>query len=487
MPRDGSNNYNLPFPDVVTDTTIESAVYNGFTNDVALDLNTPRPILHGGTGANNARDAMINLSGEIAKQVVANYDSHPFVSGSFYSDNATGHAAPIDGHAFMGICYLKDDNNIVVEARDQGDTTTPGRLYVREKKAGVWGPWVNDGLVVVVDGDDIGIGITSDAADMTFGLRGTAPDSFFAVNTESDGSGTNAFRVNKDGSVVFAGNVTFPATPPVNPTDATNKAYVDDNFVELTGDTMTGQLTAPTFSASANAYYFNGGANFLFYNTGAGYCHFNTSLKVDGTVYSGPINCAQIYATGTSRFVDRVLVEGGGQPCFAVHNSVAHQAWGYWVDSSGAGGMLIGYTDAAGNPIGNVASFTSAPGFTVGGTASKPGGGAWSATSDARIKNVSGDYTSGLDAVTALNPVRFTYKGNDGDAHKDVADKGTEFVGLVAQDAEGPMPEMVSQFEGSIDGVAVSDLRHLDTTPLIFALVNAVKELKARLEALEAG
>ena len=51
MPRDGSRHFSQPFPDVVEGTTIESAVYNGFTNDVEIDLNTPRPISSGGTGA----------------------------------------------------------------------------------------------------------------------------------------------------------------------------------------------------------------------------------------------------------------------------------------------------------------------------------------------------------------------------------------------------------------------------------------------------
>ena len=35
MPRDGSDVYTQPFPDVVEGTTIESAVYNGFVADVA--------------------------------------------------------------------------------------------------------------------------------------------------------------------------------------------------------------------------------------------------------------------------------------------------------------------------------------------------------------------------------------------------------------------------------------------------------------------
>jgi hypothetical protein len=46
---------------------------------------------------------------------------------------------------------------------------------------------------------------------------------------------------------------------------------------------------------------------------------------------------------------------------------------------------------------------------------------------------------------------------------------------------------MVEKIVGYIDGATVDDLRSLDTTPLIFALVNAVKTLAARVEALETG
>jgi hypothetical protein len=39
----------------IPDTTIESAKYNGYIADVQQDLNLPRPIVAGGTGANSAR------------------------------------------------------------------------------------------------------------------------------------------------------------------------------------------------------------------------------------------------------------------------------------------------------------------------------------------------------------------------------------------------------------------------------------------------
>lgn len=147
--------------------------------------------------------------------------------------------------------------------------------------------------------------------------------------------------------------------------------------------------------------------------------------------------------------------------------------------------------------------------------ANKVGGGPWGDVSDARIKNVIGNYEHGLDEILQLNPVRYTFKGNDtlvppsmvkdgeevpeelkkmapkvpyaNSIHAGPAEAGTEFIGLVAQEAEIPMPEMVIRKKGYIDGVEVDDLRDLDTAALVFALVNAVKTLAARVEALEAS
>ena len=44
---------------------------------------------------------------------------------------------------------------------------------------------------------------------------------------------------------------------------------------------------------------------------------------------------------------------------------------------------------------------------------------------------------------------------------------------------------MVSKQEGVIDGVTVSDLRAVDASELIYALVNCVRQLKAEIEALK--
>ena len=243
--------------------------------------------------------------------------------------------------------------------------------------------------------------------------------------------------------------------------------------LDLSGGTLTGDLTAPNITVTG---------------------------KLDVT---GAVTCGPITATGTSSFIDRCLVTGAGQPVFAVHNTTAHEAWGLWVDA--AGPAIIGNVDGTGTPMGAWMFFTAGAGMTNNQDALKPGGGPWTAVSDARIKTVLSEYQSGLREIRALRPVIYSYNANDvmtGTRPKPsdpVIQKGDpdprsphyalrnrKFIGLVAQDAEVAMPEIVNKVTGVIDDKAVSDLRQLDTGPLLFALVNAIRELAGRIEALEA-
>ena len=127
------------------------------------------------------------------------------------------------------------------------------------------------------------------------------------------------------------------------------------------------------------------------------------------------------------------------------------------------------------------------------GTATKTGGGAWAAASDARIKTVLSDYDIGLSCLLAMRPVRFVYRGNDTatrdgvSPHGFVAQQETRFVGFVAQELEEVCADMVTETPGFIDGQPVDDLRNVDVSNLVYILVNAVKTLAARLDALEAA
>src|SRR6187399_3153772 len=142
MPRDGSNIYHVPpGTEGIPDTTIESNKYNTFIHDVEHDLNSPRPIVAGGTGGSTPDQALLSLNAEKFGQFVTNFDRYPWMAGSFYSDiTATG--APVPAHAFSGIVYIASPSVMVVEARDMTDPGNP--MYVRVKTGGVWGSWITD-------------------------------------------------------------------------------------------------------------------------------------------------------------------------------------------------------------------------------------------------------------------------------------------------------------------------------------------------------
>jgi len=144
-------------------------------------------------------------------------------------------------------------------------------------------------------------------------------------------------------------------------------------------------------------------------------------------------------------------------------------------------GVVIG-TWAAGDVItiqhtnGNVGigTGTSSVGYklAVNGSAAKPGGGSWSVYSDARLKDVTGGYSRGLDAVLGLNPVMFRYKEDNPRG----LPTDEEYIGFVAQEVKEVFPEAVSEDD---DGYLDFNMH-----PVNVALVNAVRELKAENDAL---
>ena len=126
---------------------------------------------------------------------------------------------------------------------------------------------------------------------------------------------------------------------------------------------------------------------------------------------------------------------------------------------------------------GNLGIGTTAPAHeltVIGNAAKSMGGSTWLVLSDARLKNLAGNYNKGLDEIAALQPVKFFYKaGNPFDLPSD-----QEQIGFVAQEVQKVFPEAVHQ---SKDGYLDFNMH-----PVNVALVNAVKELKAENDRLRA-
>jgi hypothetical protein len=119
-------------------------------------------------------------------------------------------------------------------------------------------------------------------------------------------------------------------------------------------------------------------------------------------------------------------------------------------------------------------------------------GGSWATISDAAIKQDVTDYTHGLDEIIQLRPVQFTYSGSPFNR------EGEQSFGLIAQEVEVVLPELVGEYEHNprtVPGLTdeereeITDepivLKTLDHNRLVFALVNSIRELNERLSALE--
>jgi hypothetical protein len=102
--------------------------------------------------------------------------------------------------------------------------------------------------------------------------------------------------------------------------------------------------------------------------------------------------------------------------------------------------------------------------------------GVWDVYSDRRLKEGITEYREGLDTVLQLRPVTFRYNGMEGLPPGDVVQ-----VGLVAQDVEQVAPYMISTREGH----DLDDVKVMSPQAIPYMLINAIRQLEARVADLE--
>lgn len=109
------------------------------------------------------------------------------------------------------------------------------------------------------------------------------------------------------------------------------------------------------------------------------------------------------------------------------------------------------------------------------------GSGTWSYTSDSRLKKNIVPYTKGLAELLLIDTIKFDYNELAGT-------KGSNKVGVIAQDIKDVFPETVSVFKAKLNPTDIEETELYSFNPgeLTFALINAVKELKAEIELLKA-
>jgi hypothetical protein len=543
MPRSGTGEYSTPLGVLAQPGfTIESAKYNLNINDVANDLNAARPIVAGGTSATNINEALVNLKGERSYQIITNYDGDRFHPGSFMSD-ADAQGAPIAQHSFAGICYMKDappnpssaappNTDLTIEARDFNDSATPPKKYVRQKKAGVWGNWYVETFVsganavdpskVLKSGDTM-TGPLILSGNPTSGLQ-AATKAYVDANI---GTGTPPGSTGGTGGFIPPASTTLPLIESGSGSIGGSLAYARADHVHPQSGSQPGtagnaipKVESGTGSAGIASAYSREDHVHPAATSGTG--SDPTKVPLAGTPSNNPMTGGLIIRTANNsafqldctsssvvssvissrNMVRRWHIEMGDGAFEAGGNLGSDFAINNCSDSGAFLNRAIYIRRDSGNVLAGNDLYVS-HNLSVVGDAYKPGGGPWFSSSDERVKTEVNYYTNGLAQVKLLEPVRYTFKGNDvplsetpsaapgqpdpKSPNYKAAQAETLFTGLIAQKAELVMPEMVKQVSAYIDGAVVNDLRVLDTTPLIYCLINAIKELAARVETLEAA
>lgn len=111
--------------------------------------------------------------------------------------------------------------------------------------------------------------------------------------------------------------------------------------------------------------------------------------------------------------------------------------------------------------------------LSVNGSADKAGGGSWGTFSDARLKDVGANFTNGLESLACIQPVHYHYKADN----PVKLPSRPEYVGVIAQQVQRAVPEAVERSE---NGYLV-----VNNDPIIWTMLNAIKELKGENEALK--
>ena len=241
-------------------------------------------------------------------------------------------------HAFVGIVYQVDANNMVVEVRDQNDNVVPGRLYIREKKAGVWSAWLGSGDA----------GSSSLTGDMFYGIIGTAPNASFVVNDKADASGSNLLTVRKSDGIIRGNG----AVPPGMIMDFGGGA-APVGWLSCDGQTLTIASYQELFNAIGSTWGWNGSTTFNLPNLQSRYRRHR-----DGGSYSGGIGLLQTFqnashahsASGSSGAADLSHAHSGTTDSMNRSNPHSH----------GVSGGVNGATSQGGTgPSGPPASLTS--------------------------------------------------------------------------------------------------------------------------------
>jgi hypothetical protein len=352
--------------------------------------------------------ALTNLGGEKAQQLVLNYDSMTWLSGSFYSD-ATASNEPDNGHRFIGFVASQDANNIVLNAVDL-DSTPVGARYQRVKKDGVWNTWEEQASNMAnLDARYVN---TWPAGDTMLGhlTLPTGPAAANAVRkdyVDAAVSAGDALRVARAGDVM-SGNLTITMNTPqftLNNTGAAGSTYTYFMFLRAGAGRWDLASTPPNDDFTIDRYN-DAGARIdapLSISRSSGNATFAAGLSANGVVTS----LGGFSTTANSQFRD-VFIDGDltiakVNPLITLNASAGQSAVRFQI---GAATQSTIYDNGSGIIVASNAANTQ-------GMYILHGQSVWTALSDARSpEKVGAKPLTMLDRIDKLQVYENNYEGS---------------------------------------------------------------------------
>lgn len=245
--------------------------------------------------------------------------------------------------------------------------------------------------------------------------------------------------------------------------EATGDITTNEDITAGGNITADGRVLAGSGSAGSPAYAFNGDGNTGIFRSGGN----SIALATDGV---NRLNLTTSQLHSAVPFV----VTGGSIETFNVFRSgdgiAAVPAYGFGLDTD------TGMYRTQHNEIGFATGGVQRVAFNgIAPYAHKQGGSTWGTTlSDGRLKDITRPFTYGLNEIMQIKPLYFTFK----EGNPDGFEPDQEQLGFIAQELQKVMPEMIGVREDGYLNVKSYD-------PILWAMLNAIKELKAENDSLK--
>ena len=243
-----------------------------------------------------------------------------------------------------------------------------------------------------------------------------------------------------------------------------NIAYTGGNVGVGTGATQPAAklevaLAAGELTKIGNASVGNGTATFA---SAAQVSHFSHANNTNFALRQGTQGNVNLNAPASQKLV---LSKGGNLPRLTIteNGNVVVGSDAEFMTTPPAGGAAV-------------------PVFQVNGLAVKNDGkGTWDFISDVRLKKDIHPFLDGLTELLRINPVRYKYNGMAQTPSE------PEQVGILGQEIAEVLPYTVSTVSARMnpDEAPTDDLLMFNPNALTYVLINAVKELAAKVQALE--